>query len=247
MIFLFLFLSSFLLVNNTESYSTCVSHCAATKCSDDSSASSSIIDNSPVIQFPFRIRSQRNYYSSGGPSAAGFEISCKQNKSFMHFESYGDLEVKSISYEKKILNLVDPNNCVHGVFLNLNLSDTPFMYYYVLKQYKYLNCSSPNSPLQPPFTRVPCLSRRGHHHVYIVESSLLSVVPDSCSVVKTVGIPFSYSPYISDNSFGLRFSWGSSDQKEKEEEQKRAQSDEANGSLTRRRRSWIDIIYYKGT
>lgn len=224
MIFLFFFLSSFLLVNSTESYSTCISDCPATKYSDDSSSSSNN-SNSPVIQFPFRTRSQRN--------STGFEIFRKQNRSFIHFESYGDLEVKSISYEEKILNLVDPNNCVHGVFLNLNLSDTPFMYYYVLKQYKYLNCSSPNFPLPPPFTRVPCLSCRGHHHVYIVESSLLSVVPDSCTVLKTVGIPFSYSPYISDNSFGLRFSWSSS-------EEKRIQSDESNGS-------WIDIVYYKGT
>lgn len=142
---------------------------------------------------------------------------------------------------KKILNLVDPKNCVHEVFLNLNLSGSPFRYYYVLKQYTYLNCSV-KLPV-PSFTQVPCLSSaphsNHHHHVYIVEPSLSSV-PDSCTPLKTIGIPFSYSPYISDNSFGLRLSWDSTDDQEKH-----VQSDDIETNGTPMRRSWIDIIYYK--
>lgn len=34
-------------------------------------------------------------------------------------------------------------------------------------------------------------------------------VPNFCRVVKTVPIPFEYSPYLSDNSFGLGLTWGS--------------------------------------
>lgn len=232
-IFLFLFLSSIFLLVNTES-STCVSDCPDTKCSDDGG-----FVNSPVIRFPFRARELQPRSSCG---LSGFELSCKQNKSFIHFGSYyGDLEVKSISYEEKILNLVDPKNCVHEVFLNLNLSGTPFRYYYVLKQYTYLNCSV-KLPV-PSFTQVPCLSSaphsNHHHHVYIVEPSLSSV-PDSCTPLKTIGIPFSYSPYISDNSFGLRLSWDSTDDQEKH-----VQSDDIETNGTPMRRSWIDIIYYK--
>lgn len=43
------------------------------------------------------------------------------------------------------------------------------------------------------------------HHVYTVDPAL--PVPGSCEVVKTVAIPFEYSPYLSDNSLGLGFTW----------------------------------------
>ena len=33
------------------------------------------------------------------------------------------------------------------------------------------------------------------------------MVPVSCKLVKTVAIPFSYSLYLSDGSFGLGFTW----------------------------------------
>jgi hypothetical protein len=152
----------------------------------------------PKIQFPFHVK--------GDPQLqrpSGFEVVCKgdNNTTTIHFPSYGDLVVRSISYGDKRLNLLDPKNCVHEVFLNLNLSLTPFHYFYGVKNYTYLNCSS---RLPSSFPEVPCLSGAGHH-VYTVESSL--GVPDSCRRVKSVAIPFLYSPYISDNSFGLGLSW----------------------------------------
>lgn len=157
----------------------------------------------PKIQFPFQVK--------GGPTKSnhpsGFEVVCKlgdnnKNTTTIHFPSYGDLVVRSISYGDKRLNLLDPKNCVHGVFLNLNLSLTPFHYFYGVKNYTYLNCSSrlPSNS----YPEVPCLSGAGHH-VYTVETSL--GLPDSCRRVKSVAIPFQYSPYISDNSFGLGLSW----------------------------------------
>ena len=102
----------------------------------------------------------------------------------------------------KKLDLIDHKNCIHQVFLNLNLSLTPFRYYYALKEYSYLNCSV---RLSPSFAEVPCLSGLGYH-VYTVEPSLS--VPDSCRVVKTIPIAFGYSPYLSDSSFGLGLTWG---------------------------------------
>ncbi|XP_030471079.2 RING-H2 finger protein ATL22-like isoform X2 [Syzygium oleosum] len=151
----------------------------------------------PVIQFPFWVefRQPRSCNSSG------FELICRENATAIRFPSYGDLVVKSILYNTRKLNLIDPKSCVHEVFLNLNLSLTPFRYYYSVRNYTYLNCSA---PLSNPFTEIPCLSGIGFH-VYTIESSL--PVPGSCKKIKTVAIPFSYNPYISDNTFGLGLTW----------------------------------------
>ncbi|XP_050229695.1 RING-H2 finger protein ATL22-like [Mercurialis annua] len=164
-------------------------HCHAIKCSTDNSA--------PEIRFPFQESTRQN--PCGFP---GFELSCKENKTVIDFPNYGELGVKSIDYEIKKLDLVDFKNCVHEVFLNLDLSLTQFQYYYIVKNYTYLNCSAPM--ISSSFAEIPCLSGSGFH-VYTVDPS--SVVPDSCVTVKTVAIPFSFSPYLADNSFGLGLTW----------------------------------------
>lgn len=51
---------------------------------------------------------------------------------------------------------------------------------------------------------VPCLSASSYH-VYTVDPAV--PVPGSCDGVKTVAIPFAYSPYLSDKSLGLRLTW----------------------------------------
>lgn len=178
----FIFLSSVLL--STEAAKSTPS---TVKCSGSSIG----------IRFPFRIKPEH----SGHRRHAGFELHCKENHTVIHFPSQGDLVVKSISYDDKRLDLLDPKRCVHEVFLNLNLSDTPFDYYHTLKKYTYLKCSA---KLPPPLQPVPCLNGSGYH-VYTVDPRLAEQVP--CMVIKTVGIPFPYSSYLSDNSFGLRLTW----------------------------------------
>lgn len=166
--------------------------------------------NSSEIRYPFQIQGLHPQHC-GLP---GFELFCKQEKTIINFPNYGDLVVKSIFYHTKRLNLIDPKNCVHGVFLNLNLSQAPFRYYHVLKQYKYINCSS---KIPSPLVQfVPCLSTDSTHHdnyVYTVELSF--PVPVYCKTLKSVGIPFSYSSYLSDNSFGLGLTWDSTGEDEK--------------------------------
>lgn len=158
-------------------------------------------DAGPDIHYPYQIKGQHQHTDS----LPGFELLCKDNLTTIHFPSYGDLEVKSISYDTKNIHLLDPKKCVHRVFLNLNLSLTPFHYFYVLKNYTYLNCST---ALPPPFVEVPCLSAASYH-VYTVDSAL--PVPGSCEGVKTVAIPFAYSPYLSDSILGLRLTWDMSE------------------------------------
>lgn len=182
--FFILFVTSFYANTNPIEAS-----CPAVKCSHDTPE--------PDIHFPFRLKGQLPQHC-GHP---GFELFCKENTTMIHFPSYGDLVVKSISYDTKKLELLDPKNCVHEVFLNLNLSASLFRYYYVVKNYTYLNCSA---RLPPSFKKVPCLSGSAHF-VYTVKPSL--AVPLSCRAVKTIAIPFAYSPYISDNSFGLGLTW----------------------------------------
>lgn len=176
-VFFLMMLSSFIFLN-TQSLNT------SPKCSTEG----------PDIVSPFSLQDQNCSYPC-------FKLTCQKNETIIHFPSYGDLVVKSVAYDIKKLNLLDPKNCVHEVFLNLNLSGTPFDYYYILKSYTYVNCSA---QLSKTFVEVPCLSGK-HYLVYIVE--LGKVLPSFCRVVKTKGIPFPYSPHLSDNSFGLGLTW----------------------------------------
>ncbi|KAI3468999.1 hypothetical protein Pfo_025662 [Paulownia fortunei] len=182
---------------------------------------------SPEIRFPFLIQGLQPH-QCGLPE---FNLFCRENRTMIHFPTYGDLVIKSISYDKRRLSLLDPKNCVHEVFLNLNLSLTPFSYAYVVKQYKYINCSA---KLVGSFEQVPCLSG-SNHHVYTVESSFS--VPLSCSSVKTVAIPFSYSPYLSDSSFGLGLTWNSIGLNEEEDVEEEATSGCEPGILCETRRT----------
>ncbi|GMI63968.1 hypothetical protein HRI_000066100 [Hibiscus trionum] len=149
------------------------------------------------IKSPFSLKTQQSQHC-GDPN---FELFCRNNSTIIHFPFYGDLVVKSISYDTRKLDLLDPRNCVHEVFLNLDLSLTPFHYFYVVKNYTYLNCSASIGGSIP---EIPCLSGP-QHHVYTVES--YAEVPDSCRPIKTVTIPFAYSSYLSDGSFGLGLTW----------------------------------------
>ncbi|PNT54713.1 hypothetical protein POPTR_001G154500v4 [Populus trichocarpa] len=179
--FYILFFSMFLTIKALES------NCPTVKCSHDG----------PDIRFPFRVAGRQPQHC-GQP---GFDLVCKENTTMIDFPSYGPLVVKSISYDFRKLSLLDPKNCVHEVFLNLNPSGTPFQYYYLLKNFTYLNCST---RLSPSLNEVSCLSD-SRNHVYTVESSFH--MPFSCRQLKTIPIPFSYSPYLADNSFGLGLTW----------------------------------------
>ncbi|XP_022158470.1 uncharacterized protein LOC111024954 [Momordica charantia] len=146
-------------------------------------------------------------------------LSCSENTTTIHFKSHESslpLAVKSISYDQKRLDLADPHGCVHGVFLDLDLAPTPFRYFYALKDYIYVNCTV---KLPPPSTPVPCLSKQGDHgyYVYVVRAAPLVAAPRRCREVKRVGIPFEYSPYLDDGSFGLSLSWGFDEKQRKTE------------------------------
>ncbi|KAG6596874.1 hypothetical protein SDJN03_10054, partial [Cucurbita argyrosperma subsp. sororia] len=161
---------------------------------------------------PISIKAQTTtttHCSHGSPSIHlpfTFNLSCSSNTTRIHFKSYDSLSIKSISYDQKRLDLIDLNGCVHGAFLKLNLTLTPFRYFYVVRDYKYLNCTSKLSSPSPP---IPCLSRPRDYYVYVVRE--MEETPRFCKEVKKVKIPFEYSPYLDDGSFGLSLSWGAND------------------------------------
>ncbi|CAI0413057.1 unnamed protein product [Linum tenue] len=160
---------------------------------------------SPEIHTPFHLTA----HHPPGCGKPGFTLSCKHNTTttitFPHHHL--DLVVKSISYDENRIDLSDPRRCVHGVFLDLDLSLTPFQYAYAVKEFDYLNCSA-RLPTGS-FDEVACLSGK-EHHVYTVEAgerSSFEVLPEFCRVVKSVKIPFGYSPYLADDEFGLGLTW----------------------------------------
>ncbi|XP_004511718.1 RING-H2 finger protein ATL22-like [Cicer arietinum] len=176
------------------------------------------------IHYPFHIKGQQQ--KGCDTTLSGFELLFKDNITTIHFPSYGDLIVNSISYDTKKIDLLDPKNCTHRVFLNLNLTLTPFQYYYVLKNFTYLNCST--RVLQTSFIEVPCLSGSSYH-VYTVDPEV--PMPSSCEEVKTVAIPFKYNPYISDNSLGLRLTWNLHESQETKEENQTRDSHTARNTV----------------
>ncbi|KAK4801799.1 hypothetical protein SAY86_000002 [Trapa natans] len=192
--FSFLFLSLFL----STSADAQISNCQPVQCSHEG----------PNVTLPFYLNSQPQ--DCGEP---GFELTCRSNATMIKLPYHKELIVKSISYQNRRFNLLDPENCLHEVFLNLDLSGTPFKYYYTIKSFTYVNCSNPISLRSKlSFPEVPCLSGPGHH-VYTVKSSLFASLSASwdrsasCRVAKVVEIPFAYSPYLSDSSFGLGLTW----------------------------------------
>lgn len=159
----------------------------------------------PDIHSPFQIKGQHHPQYQKTPSESDFELLCKDNLTIIHFPSYGNLVVKSITYDLKRIDLVDPKYCIHQVFLNLDLSLTPFHYYYVLKNYSYINCST-SASISPHLKEIPCLSGP-NFHVFTVDPSL--PLPESCKHIKTAAIPFEYSAYLSGNTLGLGLTWDS--------------------------------------
>ncbi|KAI4338453.1 hypothetical protein MLD38_023511 [Melastoma candidum] len=163
----------------------------------------------PEVQSPFHLINKQPCHDALG---SGYAMKCAEGNSttVISFPSYGYLMVKSIDYETKRIDLIDPKSCIHEVFLGLDLANTPFQHFYLLKNYTYLNCSSsPSSPVDQvlqSYDEIPCMSG-ADHKVYTVDVSI--EVPSNCRAIKTVAIPFGYSPYISDNTFGLALTWDS--------------------------------------
>ncbi|TQE02934.1 hypothetical protein C1H46_011421 [Malus baccata] len=88
-------------------------NCTSIKCTHD---------GAPDIRSPFHVRGQHSQHRGHH----GYELHCNNNTTLIHFPSYGDLVVKSISYDVRKLDLIDPKNCIHQAFAFFHTSPLPW-------------------------------------------------------------------------------------------------------------------------
>ncbi|KAF8379694.1 hypothetical protein HHK36_029138 [Tetracentron sinense] len=160
--------------------------------------------NRPIIRFPFRIK-DRQSDRCGYP---GFELTCNdQNETILELPFSGKFRVKGIEYDAQEIRINDPDNCLLGRLLHLNLSGTPFKGFNPQK-YTFFNCSSKS--LAWPFTPIPCLSSSSYT-VLATFMELARSMPTSCRLISTVSVPIHLEVFekgFSRNlSHSLRLTW----------------------------------------
>jgi hypothetical protein len=166
----FISLSLFLSYLNSA---TSQNHCLKTACSR----------NEPVIRFPLRIKNRQSR-SCGFP---GFDISCgSSNETLLELPSSGKFRVQAIDYAgQEILINDDPENCLPGRILSLNLSNSPFsgLYY---QSFMFFNCSS-SDYRKYGLNPIACLS--GSTYTVFATSSLRIVDFLHVSYLETSNVP----------------------------------------------------------
>ncbi|XP_077239203.1 rust resistance kinase Lr10-like [Tasmannia lanceolata] len=154
-------------------------------CESDICPPSNCSLHGPEIRFPFRLK-EHQLQHCGYPN---FDLSCKGENTVLKLSSSMEVFVRDINYKKQTLTIFEPQNCIKGLFFNLNLSTSPFQYssIYYCSNYTFFNCSSEvDFAYGDP---IPC--KRDFQHVGYGDSSL-DTLPVSCQPIKTVFIP---SPY----------------------------------------------------
>ncbi|KAK1581759.1 hypothetical protein Q3G72_008821 [Acer saccharum] len=143
------------------------------------------------ISYPFRLK--------GDPAECGnpdFELSCSQsNKTILEFHS-GMYYVKNISYDDRIITVVDVNLANGSCGLPQKSVSRPIMYDY--NDYRYdvrdiradfVRCSSKIS--DPTYIRLPCLNTGTQLYFYVnYRSYSMDDLLESCSFISTVPVPF---------------------------------------------------------
>ena len=196
----FISLSLFLSYLNSA---TSQNHCLKTACSR----------NEPVIRFPLRIKNRQSR-SCGFP---GFDISCgSSNETILELPSSGKFRVQAIDYAEQEIWINDPENCLPGRILSLNLSNSPFsgLYY---QSFMFFNCSS-SDYRKYGLNPIACLS--GSTYTVFATSSLrivdfLRTRNSSCNLTRVVPVPVIWPFYqeilSSDLSEDLLLTWDQPD------------------------------------
>jgi hypothetical protein len=196
----FISLSLFLSYLNSA---TSQNHCLKTACSR----------NEPVIRFPLRIKNRQSR-SCGFP---GFDISCgSSNETILELPSSGKFRVQAIDYAEQEIWINDPENCLPGRILSLNLSNSPFsgLYY---QSFMFFNCSS-SDYRKYGLNPIACLS--GSTYTVFATSSLrivdfLQTRNSSRNLTRVVPVPVIWPFYqeilSSDLSEDLLLTWDQPD------------------------------------
>ncbi|KAL3536714.1 hypothetical protein ACH5RR_000080 [Cinchona calisaya] len=112
-----------------------------------------------------------------------------QDLLFLGLPHSGDFLVRDIDYLSQQIQLYDPNDCLPGRLLTLNLSSSPFVGTYY-KNYTFLGCSPGLDRSQ--FAVIDCLSN-ATMSVLATSSMAFVRAMNSCNAIATVPIPGSWS------------------------------------------------------
>ncbi|GAV65770.1 zf-RING_2 domain-containing protein [Cephalotus follicularis] len=138
------------------------------------------------IQFPFRLRNSQSSTRCGYP---GFNLSCtitdNGRQPILRLPISGSFLVEGIDYQSQSIFITDPQGCMPQRFLDgFSVSGSPYLTEF--SNFTFLNCSDTAEPAQYHF---PCLSGVDYT-VKAIPTSAYMTVPSSCSVMKTVMIPY---------------------------------------------------------
>ncbi|KAL2536341.1 putative RING-H2 finger protein ATL21A [Forsythia ovata] len=111
-------------------------------------------NNSFEVRFPFQLQGEQ--LQNCGYSA-GFVLDCsiRRNKAVLNIPYSGNFLVRGIDYLKQEIQLYDPDDCLPGRLMDLNLSSSPFMADYY-QNYTFFSC--PSDIAKSRFTTINCLS-----------------------------------------------------------------------------------------
>ncbi|KAL6007368.1 hypothetical protein ACLOJK_032865 [Asimina triloba] len=166
--------------------------------------------NGTKISYPFWVSTQHPACRRGPPP---FELFCTEaNQTAIHLPSADKFYVSEIQYERKLLIVTDPGECLHRRIMDLNLSRGPF--HFPRKSSRnatYLNCSQEylEAEYRRDFKRIDCIEGKNGRYVFVANSSIsLSKYPrKTCQTIDTFQLStdaYQYDPlfrkYVYDNS-----------------------------------------------
>ncbi|XP_010469020.1 PREDICTED: RING-H2 finger protein ATL22 [Camelina sativa] len=121
--------------------------------------------------------------------------------------------VREIDYETQRIRLNDPDNCLARRLLNFDASRSPFSPLRP-RNYTFLICPKEDN-VTASFSAIDCLGN-STSSFFVVQLELVSLMPSSCQIFKTLPLPFSWSVAYTafpggQNSRDLWLKWDSPD------------------------------------
>ncbi|KAL9680554.1 hypothetical protein QQ045_018435 [Rhodiola kirilowii] len=139
-----------------------------------------------LVSFPFRIPQYQPNNRCGYSS--GFNLRCAntyKQKTLLYISNSGYFSIDTIDYLGQTITVRDPNRCFPQRFLNMDLSSSPFSFYYPY-QYTYYNCTrSAISGYES--NEATCMSDTQYSIIVLLSEgdSDRDVIRDNCTVIKS--------------------------------------------------------------
>ncbi|KAL2511290.1 putative RING-H2 finger protein ATL21A [Abeliophyllum distichum] len=163
-------------------------------------------NNSFEVRFPFQLQGER-LQNCGYSTDFVLDCSNWRNKAVLNIPYSGNFLVRSIDYLKQEIQIYDPDDCLPGRLMDLNLSSSPFMADYY-QNYTFFSC--PSDIAKSRFTTINCLSN-STISVLATSSMNLARAMNMCSIIVTLPIPVSWpfqnQKFSSDLNDDLKLTW----------------------------------------